>query len=64
MEPSKSTDKLIALEAILSATPLDRVKEITIFWKDVEYMAVPFVHVEYYQKEAPKILSLTEEESI
>ena len=46
---SKSTDKLVALEAILEKTPLERVKEIDIIWQEVDTIVVPFLHVEYFE---------------
>ena len=48
MQASKTTDKLIVLETILDQTPLDRVKEIDLVWKEVDGIACPFLHVEYY----------------
>ncbi len=51
MQPSKSTEKLIALNTIMDQMPLERAKEFDLVWKEVEGVVAPFVHAEFYEEE-------------
>ena len=50
MVESKSTDKLLALKAIMADMPMDRIKKFNIIWEEVECVAVPFVVAEFYEE--------------
>lgn len=45
---SKSTDKMLALEALLEKTPLHRLKSIALVWEEIDGVVVPFLEAEYY----------------
>lgn len=50
MTPSKSTDKLMALQTLMEDMPTERTKVFQILWKEIEGMAVPFVNAEFYEE--------------
>jgi len=51
MEPSKSTDKMLALKAIIDDMPKERTKSFKLVWEEVDGMVVPFVHAEFYEEQ-------------
>lgn len=56
MVESKSTDKLLIVcntaKEIISKNPemKDKIKSISIIWKEIEGMAVPDINIEFYDK--------------
>ena len=50
MMDSKSTDKLIIIEGLVDRLPVDKIKTITIVWKEVEEIIVPDVIIEMYEE--------------